>query len=213
MKKSFKKLFKRLSDDDSWLGYKKIQELWKNTIYIFSEQANAFFATRTPIGTWVVWTDANLLSQKLNFDTWNDAILYLQNKFQTYNHQLKYWNPNIPKKGDDLFLNEPDFNIHQFKDWFEYFTEDEMWDNTICVILEPPDAGWFATRTPNGIWIVWNDANLLPQSLFFPTWKNAVFYLWSKFQKSKYPLDHWNPDDFDREDDLLSKEPDLKKYI
>lgn len=93
-----------------------------------------------------------------------------------------------------------------------YETEDAMWDNTICVISLPPDAGWFATRLKDKTWIVWNDANITPQSISFSSWNNAILYLWDKFNELGYPLDNWNPGDYEKEDNLLLNEPNLLKY-
>lgn len=104
------------------------------------------------------------------------------------------------------------FNSELEKRKLGYETEDEMWDNTICVISIPPDAGWFATRLKDNTWLVWNDANLTPEFVSFSTWNSTVQYLWDKFIKLGYPMEYWNPGDYEREDNILLTEPDLSKY-
>jgi hypothetical protein len=93
-----------------------------------------------------------------------------------------------------------------------YKTEEEMWENTICVFHVPPDCGWFATRLQNLTWLVWTDCGTISLTKKFNNWYQAVQFLWNKFQEQNYPMEYWNPDDYEQQDDILHHEPNLEKY-
>ncbi|QOK29848.1 hypothetical protein IIE26_25405 [Cytobacillus oceanisediminis] len=83
---------------------------------------------------------------------------------------------------------------------------------TYFVFHIPEDAQWSVTELPNRTWAVWNDIGEPPYSFhLFSTWREAITFLRSIFEKEKYLEDYWDPEGYDPGEDVFLKPPDKHK--
>jgi hypothetical protein len=89
---------------------------------------------------------------------------------------------------------------------------DELVEGSFQIFIIPPDGAWYATRKPDGTWVVWSDEGLPPHPFeVFPDWEEAIRFLKSVFDAGGYPEECWAPVGFDDEDDEFRIPPDKRK--